>query len=62
MARTKGAENKNSMVRPPTCALSEDERVQFVANLIIDRILYDQQKDQSLLKKLRRSSPPCQIA
>jgi hypothetical protein len=37
--------------------LSEDERVQVVANLIIDRILEDQQNGQSLLKKVKRECP-----
>lgn len=60
MGRTKGAKNKDLAVRPPTCTLSEDERVQVVANLIIDRILADQQNGQSLLKKVKRSAPPCQ--
>jgi hypothetical protein len=62
MGRTKGTPNKNTAVRPPVCKLSEDERVQLVANLIVDRILADQQNGQPLLKKAKRSNPSCQTA
>lgn len=63
MARTKGSENKNSTIRPLTCEMSDEERLQLVANLIVDRILHDQQKNKAILKQLSRGSQqPCQIA
>ncbi len=52
MGRLKGSLNKNSQSRPSTSSLSSHERIQFLANLIIDRILEDQKNDQVLLKKL----------
>ncbi len=52
MGRVKGGVNKNSTVRPSTSTLSSSERIQLLANLIIDRILEDQRNDKTLLKKL----------
>ena len=52
MARTKGSENKSAMIRPPTSTLTAEERMQLVANLIVDRILDDEQNGQKLLKEL----------
>jgi hypothetical protein len=54
MGRTKGSKNKDSMARPDTSELSVDERLQLVANLIIDRIQEDEKNDLKLLKQLER--------
>lgn len=52
MGRLKGSLNKNSQSRPMTSSLSSQERIRFLANLIIDRMLEDQRNDCVLLKKL----------
>lgn len=54
MARLKGSLNKNSTVRPATSSLSTEERIHFLANLIIDRILEDQRNGQALLKSINQ--------
>lgn len=52
MERIKGSKNKNLTIRPITSKLSPRERIHFLANLIIDRMLQDQQCDSVLLKKI----------
>lgn len=52
MGRVKGSLNKNSKVRPLTSTLTSAERIQFLSNLIIDKILEDQQNGKPLLKKI----------
>jgi hypothetical protein len=60
MARTKGSKNKDEMVRPATSELSTDQRVQLVANLIIDRIMYEEANGHQLLKEARRVELLCE--
>ncbi len=52
MGRLKGSLNKNSLSRTVTPSLSPQERIRFLANLIIDKILEDQRNGCVLLKKL----------
>ncbi len=52
MGRIKGSTNKTSTSRVIASTLSPSERVQFIANLIIDRIIKDQNNGKPLLKKL----------
>ena len=52
MGRVKGIRNKNSGSRPIASSLSPQERIQLLANLIIDKILEDQKNEQIILKKL----------
>ena len=52
MGRIKGSLNKKSSKRIITSALSSEERIQFIANIIIDRILEDQKNGQPLLTKI----------
>jgi hypothetical protein len=52
MARTKGSQNKKLSPPPLTVALTTEERLTYLANLIVERILHDQQQDQSLLRKI----------
>lgn len=52
MGRVKGIRNKNTGSRPIASSLSPQERIQLLANLIIDRVLEDQKNGQILLKKL----------
>ncbi len=49
MARTKGSLNKEPARIPHTVLLTTDERLEFLANVIVDRILEDQAKGQELL-------------
>lgn len=57
MGRIKGAQNKNSIKRPPTSALSTTERIRLLANIVIDRILEDQSNGKTLLKKINHGKP-----
>ncbi|HUD44623.1 MAG TPA: hypothetical protein VMR41_03730 [Patescibacteria group bacterium] len=50
MARLKGSLNKKSNTRPVTSTLSLDERIRFLANLIIDKMLEDQRNGCVILK------------
>lgn len=52
MARTRGSKNKNSSAVPRYTALTTQERVVMLANLIIDRVLEDQESGARLLAKL----------
>lgn len=52
MARLKGSKNKNSEGKIVASSLNPQERIRFLANLIIDRILEDQRTGQVLLKKI----------
>lgn len=56
MARPKGAKNKTTVVLPDVCTLSPKERIELLANLMIDRILNDQTTDQKLYKTIKRQS------
>lgn len=44
----------NSSSAPTTLHLSSEERIQFLANLIVDRIIEDQKNGSPLFKKLIR--------
>lgn len=52
MGRIKGSNNKNSELKVITSSLSPQERIKFLANLIIDKILEDQRNGQVLLKRI----------
>ena len=52
MARTKGTLNKKKSPPPETTLLSAEERLTFIANLIIDQVFDDKKNDYELLKKL----------
>jgi hypothetical protein len=54
MARTLGSKNKNSSAQPSYVALSTEERIIVLANLIVDRVVADQRDNGKLLKKLVR--------
>ncbi len=51
MGRLKGSVNKISSKRPKTSSLSSEDRIKFLANIIIDRILEDQKNGQPLYKQ-----------
>lgn len=52
MGRLKGSLNKNSQSRPIASSLSPQERIRFLANLIIEKILEDQKNGEIILRKL----------
>ena len=52
MARIKGTKNKKPSPPPETTLLDDYERLDFIANLIIDQVFEDQNKDYELLKEL----------
>ena len=52
MPRPKGSRNKNTAEMPMYTALSTEERLFVLANLIVDRILEDQQNGNELLRQL----------
>jgi hypothetical protein len=54
MARPKGSKNKNSSALPQYAALSTEEKLTVLANLIVDRILEDKHNNNKLLKKITR--------
>lgn len=54
MARTKGSRNKRQSRPPLTVTLTPEERITYLANLIIDRILADQASGAGLLRKVER--------
>jgi N-acetylglutamate synthase-like GNAT family acetyltransferase len=51
MSRTKGARNKNS-TEPSYFHMSVDERINLLANIVVDKILEDQGNGQQLLKQI----------
>lgn len=53
MARTKGSQNKKQSPPPTTVTLTTEERLTYLANLIVDRIMLDQPTG-SLLQKARK--------
>lgn len=55
MARTKGSKNKNSSALPDYATLSTEQRIQVLANLIVDKIYEDLQGKRVLLKQLTKT-------
>jgi len=54
MARTKGSKNKpKPKIRHKTSTLSPKERIELISNLIIDRIIDDQNNGKQLLRKIQ---------
>jgi len=55
MARTKGSKNKKIQSgRIKTSTLTSTERLHLLTNLIIDRIIHDQNHGAVLLTKIRK--------
>jgi hypothetical protein len=59
MGRLKGSTNKISGIRPKTSLLSSEERIKFLANIIIDRIVDDQKNGEPLLNKIKEKYGVC---
>ncbi len=56
MSRPKGSTNKVSVQTPTECSLTPEERLEFIANLMLDRIVADQSGNKKLLRKIKRQS------
>jgi hypothetical protein len=54
MARTKGSKNKLATESPATVRLTTDEKINFLANIIVERISDDLKNGKKLLRKVRR--------
>ena len=52
MGRTKGSKNMATDVLPHYASLPIEERVKFLANLIVERIQADQHSGGKLLKRI----------
>ncbi len=52
MGRLKGSLNKISTIRPSASNLSTEERIRFIANILIDKIVEDQRNGKVLYKKI----------
>ncbi len=56
MSRTKGSKNKNQNQQAiPEMMLSAEERIQLIANIIVDRIIDDQANGELLLRQITAS-------
>jgi hypothetical protein len=62
MARLNGSQNKNISGQPATLTLSVEDRLELLANVIVDRIMDDQQDGQKLLKRIEDSHDTGTIA
>ena len=56
MGRTKGSLNKQQKPLPDTSYLATQQRVEFLANIITERIQQDQKSGGGLLKKIQETS------
>lgn len=56
MARTKGATNKSRDYLPYYAKLPTDERIKFLASVIVDRLQADLKDGGKLLKRIERHS------
>ena len=52
MSRTKGSKNKKSVSEPLNTLMNNAERLEFLAQLISEKIEQDQSADELLLRKI----------
>ena len=52
MSRRKGSKNKNPVIDPLHTVMTNEERLDFLASLIVDRIEQDQANGRELLAKI----------
>jgi PII-like signaling protein len=58
MARLRGSKNKNSGEVPVYMAMSTQERVLVLANMIVDRVMEDQATGGAVLKRIEGGYEP----
>ena len=56
MARTKGSKNKNSSALPSYATLPTEDRINVLANLIVDKIYEDLGGERAIFKKLEKAN------
>lgn len=56
MSRTKGSKNKNPVAVPDTVNFTTEQRLEFIATLIVERMLEDISSGQPLLKQIGDSN------
>lgn len=54
MSRLKGSKNSSANSRPFASTLSPEERIRFLANIIVDKILEDQKNGQVILHSINK--------
>jgi len=52
MSRPIGSKNKDAKLLTPSSYLTPQERLEFLANIIVDRIMEDRSGGQKLLKRI----------
>lgn len=52
MGRRKGSKNKKPTIDPLHTVMTSEERLEFIASLIVDRIEEDQESGRKLLEKI----------
>jgi hypothetical protein len=52
MSRSQGSKNKQAIAVPDTVLFTTDERIEFIASLIVNRIIEDETNGFSLLKEI----------
>lgn len=57
MGRLKGSRNKSNTIRPQTSALSTEDRLRIFANLVIDKIIEDQNSGKMLFRRISNGKP-----
>ena len=55
MARPKGSKNKNSSAQPEYMSFTVQQRIEVLANVIVDRIESDQKSGKKLIKRIEKS-------
>lgn len=53
MGRRKGSKNKNPTIDPLHTVMTTEERLEFIARLIVERIEKDQVDGRTLLERIR---------
>lgn len=62
MSRPLGSRNIHSLGAPDTVCLTAEERIEFLASLIVDRIVEDQANGQTLFKNIEVAYATAQLA
>jgi hypothetical protein len=62
MTQTTDNEKKVALAIPDTVTYTTEERIEFIANLIVDRIIEDELDAHALLKRIGDSDASKQLA
>lgn len=52
MSRPQGSKNNQAIATPDTVLFTTEQRIEFIASLIVDRITEDESNDRILLKEI----------